>query len=236
MMEDLRYNILYEFRLEGAKNKFFNIVLNPETISIIYPEMKNKPKWARLEYKQCQCCPLSKTEHPHCPIALNLSEIVHEFKGMNSSDMCVVRCTTPERTYIKKTLIMEGLSSIFGIIMATSDCPIMDFLKPMARFHLPFSTVEETMVRSTSMFLLRQYFEHKVDKCAYIDFTSLEKNYAKVHMVNEGLLRRINNVIKEDADKNAILTLHSLGKLLSIEIDYDLDSIKNLFTFGLNDK
>lgn len=141
----------------------------------------------------------------------------------------MVYCKTPERTYLKKTSIVEGLSSILGIVMATSKCPIMGFFKPMARFHLPFSTIEETIVRSTSMYLLRQYFEYKSHKAPDLEFSKLDKYYDKVKMVNEGLLTRITTVVKEDADKNAIVVLDSLAQIISMEIDYSLNSLEYLF-------
>jgi hypothetical protein len=139
-------------------------------------------------------------------------------------------CKTAERTYLKKTSVMEGLSAIFGVIMATSDCPRMEFLKPMARFHLPFSTIEETTVRTASMFLLAQYFKHKDDGNMKFDFKALEEHYTRVQQVNEGILRRIKSIGSEDADKNAIITLHSLSQFLSMEIDYSLGSLEYIFS------
>jgi len=125
--------------------------------------------------------------------------------------------------------VMEGLSSIFGVIMATSDCPVMEFLKPMARFHLPFATIEETTVRTASMYLLAQYFKYKDAPGMKFDFRTLENHYSKVKLVNEGLLERINSVSSEDADKNAIVTLHSLSQFLSMEIDYSLSGLEYIF-------
>ena len=54
----------------------------------------------------------------------------------------MVRITvyTAERNVWKDGLVQKGLSSIFGVVMAKSNCPVMNFLKPMARFHLLFST------------------------------------------------------------------------------------------------
>ena len=124
---------------------------------------------------------------------------------------------------------MEGLSAIFGVIMATSDCSIMNFLKPMARFHLPFSSVEETTVRTTSIYLLGQYFRHKDQSDIKMDFKTLENHYAQVRLVNEGIIKRISSVSKQDADKNAIVTLHSLSLFLSMEIDYSLSSLEYIF-------
>jgi len=130
---------------------------------------------------------------------------------------------------------MEGLSAIFGVIMATSDCPVMEFLKPMARFHLPFATIEETTVRTASMYLLAQYFKYKDQPGMRFDFKTLEKHYSRVQLVNEGLLARINSASSEDADKNAIVTLHSLSQFLSMEIDYSLSGLEYIFAGRFED-
>ena len=137
-------------------------MLDPETITCVLPKKKQKPGWTKLLYHQCACCSLDSRNHSYCPIAINIAEVVESFKNINSSERCIVRCVTPERLYGKKTLVQDGLFSILGIIMATSNCPTMNFLKPMARFHLPFASTQETIFRATSIYLLRQYFEYKM--------------------------------------------------------------------------
>ena len=141
------------------------------------PEKRSLPDWTRLDHHQCKACPLDKKKVFRCPIAVNIFEIVETFKDMVSYDDCIVRCIIPERIYQKNTSITEGVYSIFGVVMATSNCPIMDFFKPMARFHLPFSSPEETSFRVTSMFLLRCYFELGKDGLLNIDMTQLKQQY-----------------------------------------------------------
>lgn len=220
----------YQFSFSDGNTKDYELLLEPDTLTLIR-EVEDQPPadWTRLDYEQCQCCPLSADSHPQCPIALNIMELVENFKDVFSYHDCTVVCETAERTYLKKTSVMEGLSAIFGVIMATSDCPVMEFLKPMARFHLPFSTIEETTVRTTSMYLLAQYFKFKDQPGMNFDFKILENHYAKVQQVNEGLLRRIKSISSEDADKNAIITLHSLSQFLSMEIDYSLGGLESIF-------
>jgi hypothetical protein len=205
--------------------------LDPKTLSLISDEHRHQaPDWTRLTYHQCSNCRLEIDTHPYCPIAVNIMELVETFKNVLSYHNCTVVCETEDRTYSKNTSIMEGLSAIFGVIMATSDCPIMDFLKPMARFHLPFSSVEETTVRTTSMYLLSQYFKFKDRKEIKIDFKTLENHYGQVKLVNEGIIKRISSISSQDADKNAIVTLHSLSLFLSMEIDYSLSCLEYVFT------
>ncbi len=223
-----RFN--YQFKFPDGNIKNYEILLAPDTLSLIREDDDRSPAdWTLLECDQCTCCPLTSDVYPRCPIAVNIMELVDNFKDVFSYHDCTVMCETVERTYVKDTSVMEGLSAIFGVIMATSDCPVMEFLKPMARFHLPFSTIEETTVRTASMYLLAQYFRHKDQSGMTFDFSALEKHYAKVQLVNEGLLKRIKSVSSEDADKNAIITLHSLSQFLSMEIDYSLSGLESVF-------
>ncbi len=228
-MNETPFRFNYLISLEDGQETRYHITLDPETLTMRTTGERPNPEWARLLNKQCSCCPLSKDDHPYCPIAVNIAELVDIFKDILSHKNCNVVCETKDRTYMKKTSAMEGLTSVFGIIMATSNCPIMDFLKPMARFHLPFSTVEETAARSTSLFLLGQYFEYKRGKTDTFDFGKLEQHYARVQIVNEGLLDRIRSLGQKDADKNALITLHSLSQFLSMEMDFTLNGIAYLF-------
>ncbi|MGD9211675.1 MAG: hypothetical protein PVI90_12895, partial [Desulfobacteraceae bacterium] len=153
------FRFLYHFQFVDGLTKDYQISLDPQTLSLMpVATVAVMPEWVQLRHNQCRQCPLTPDCHPNCPIAVNIMELVEAFKTVISYDNCMVICETTERDYSKKTSVMEGLATIFGIIMATSDCPIMEFLKPMARFHLPFASIEETTVRTVSMYLLSRYF------------------------------------------------------------------------------
>jgi hypothetical protein len=229
MTEKSPYCITYEFQFESGNKKIFKIILDPDTITLVLKGSEPRPEWTKLEFHQCFCCPLEKEDTPFCPIAVNIAELVEEFKSEISSDQCIAICTTPERTYMKEAAIQEGLFSIFGIIMATSNCPIMNFFKPMARFHLPFSTVEETIFRSTSIYLLRQYFEYKKGIKPDLELKKLDEHYEKVQQVNSGILARTGSIVKKDADNNAIVILNALAQMLTFEISDSLNSLEYLF-------
>ena len=228
-MDDKPYSIVYEFHFDDGNLKTFRFLLDASTVTLILPEPAVKPDWTKLDYHQCSCCTLEKKTHPYCPVALNIAELIDEFKEAISSDNCFVRCITQERTYERDASIQEGLFSIFGIIMATSNCPIMNFFKPMARFHLPFSTVEETVFRSASIYLLRQYFEYQKGNLPDLELKKLDEHYGKVQQVNSGFLKRTNHIAKKDADKNAIVILNALAQMLNVEISAGLNSVEYLF-------
>jgi|GEM_PF-106888 len=228
-MNTSTYLIVYDLRCSDGLEKQFRVRLNPLTFSIIPFEAESAPTWTALTYEQCECCTLDAATTATCPIAVNISEIVEEFKDRTSTEECKVRCRTPERVYLKKTNLMEAITSIFGIIMATSGCPVLDVFRPMARFHLPFSTGEETPFGAVSMFLLRDYFNNDQGTSPAEAMTSLENHYARVKQVNEGLYARITSISSEDADKNAIVMLHSLSQLLCMEANCNLNSLAYLF-------
>lgn len=232
-MNQNEYWFNYLIELEDGRTTRYRIALDPLTLSMAPAAPEPYPPWTQLSYGQCKCCPLSPQRHMYCPIAVNITDLVDRFKDILSHKNCMVVCETADRSYSKNTSAMEGLTSVFGIVMATSNCPVMDFLKPMARFHLPFSSVEETTARSTSLFLLSQYFEFKKGRVNSFDFHTFEKSYARVQLVNEGLLERIRSLGNQDADKNAIITLHSLSQFLSMGTDFSLTTISHLFERGM---
>lgn len=229
MDRDNHYVIRYEFYFHSGNQQEFEVVLDKATMSLVNFSCESKPEWTKLLHKQCSCCSLSEDTHPYCPIAVNIAELVDNFKGRLSIEKCLVKCVTPERTYMKDTRVQDGLYSILGIVMATSDCPVMNFYKPMARFHLPFSTSEETLFRSTSVYLLQQYFEHKRGGQPDFEMENLSSRLQMVQEVNTGIIARIRSVSVKDADANAVIILDSFPKLLEMAIEERLSSMEYLF-------
>jgi hypothetical protein len=205
------------------------VELDRATLSYHPSVTERPPAWARLENHQCRHCPLEPAEHPYCPVATNLSSVVEFIKDKASVAEATVTVTTEERTYVKQLPLQRGIFGIFGLVMATSSCPYMDFLKPMARFHLPFSTAEETIVRSVSMYLLLQYFVAKRGEQPDLGLEHLETHYGNIQQVNDGILERIKDVVQNDADLNALIILQGFADLLTMAISKDLSKIEPLF-------
>ena len=221
--------IVYDFSFPDGGAKSYTVALDRSTLTLLPAVHDLPPAWARLENHQCGHCPLKPAEHPYCPVATNLSSLVEFFKDKASCSEATVTVTTEERTYVKQIPLQRGIFGIFGLVMATSSCPYMDFLKPMARFHLPFSTAEETIVRSVSMYLLHQYFVAKRGGAPDLGLEQLETYYENIQKVNDGILERIKGVVQNDADLNAIIILQGFADLLTMAISKDLSKIEPLF-------
>ena len=224
------YKIIYEFQYSDGSKKVYSLVLDAKTTSLKIEKKKQLPEWTKLECGKCSMCPLNEKDDPRCPLAVNISDLVESFKDERSTDNVLVKIQVPERAFVKTASVQDGLYSILGVVMATSDCPNMNFLKPMARFHLPFSTSEETVFRSTSIHLLRQYFAYKKGEELDLDLQKLNDHYKKVQNVNQGILQRMSTVYKKgDANQNALVILDAFAKVLTMDIEDQLQSMEYLF-------
>lgn len=223
------YSIIYILDFPG-KPFTFKIPLDPKTINYIGKEALDLPDWTKLEYQQCSNCPLKPETSPRCPVAVNLHDLLKQFKDMKSYVEVMVKVGTVDRVMMKKVPVQIALFSIFGLIMATSGCPRMDFMKPMARFHLPFATQEESLLRSITFYLLRQHYAAQAGAEPDPELTGLDELYQEVQKVNQGIYRRLSGLKQAgDADKNALILLDALSQTLSVEIKIQLESLKYLF-------
>ena len=131
--------IEYRVTLKDATLEIIDLHLDPETLSVINRSVEDLPPWTRLDYYQCPHCPLDISTNPHCPVAVSLVDIVNRFNRVASYDEVDVEVITSDRTTTRSTTSQKAVSSLFGLLIATSGCPHTTFLKPMARFHLPMS-------------------------------------------------------------------------------------------------
>lgn len=218
----------YTFHLKSGKKIYFEINLDPVTLEFIPGKSDSIPEWTAINYFPCDDCPLLHTV-THCPVAINLSSIVEPFNDTISYEAATVEVETADRKYSKETSVQTGLSSIIGISMATSNCPVMDELRPMTRFHLPFASTEETLYRAVSYYLTRQYFVAENGGAPDWNLSGLMRIYNKVSTVNLGISKRISQASKKDANINALIILHSYGDSIPFFVENGLDELRYLF-------
>jgi hypothetical protein len=116
-----------------------------------------------------------------------------------------------------------------GLVMATSGCPHTAFFKPMARFHLPLASKEETAYRATSMYMLAQYFLKKEGHNADFDLDGLKTLYDNLQVINISIVDRLRAVTETDSSVNAIIVLDIYAKTLQVVIKESLERIRYLF-------
>ena len=222
--------ITYTYVFQNGIAKTFDVFLDRKTLGLLTEPPVRPPSWTFLNQNQCANCSLDARDHPFCPVALNFAEIAEHFAHAMSYEKVRVIVTTDERVYSRDTALQQGLTSLLGIIMPTSGCPILEPLKPMVRFHLPFATITETVFRMVSMCLVAQYLRH--DEGMPFDFglKKLAQVYAEVAIVNRDFVRRLRDASMEDANVNALVGLDCFATMVPLIAEDTLNEIRQYFS------
>jgi hypothetical protein len=229
MNEPLR--IRYRFDLPDGSQKTLEFSFDPTTFKLQNPPPEDPPFWTELKFNRCANCPLNERDHPHCPAALQMAAALEPLKALVSFDTVGVTVLQFERKVYAETSVQQAMSSVFGLIMATSGCPWTDRLRPMARFHVPFAGETETLYRSVSMYLLAQVLLPRETRGAAAGgFAALEDLYRNLHVVNRDMSRRLGAAATTDPARNALALLDSFTLLLPAALERSLDELQPLFT------
>lgn len=222
--------IVYHISNADGQVRHYSIRLDRASARLLNAPPGNPPPWTRLDVCQCENCPLDAAHHTYCPLAQQLAQVVDDWADAFSFQDVEYRVTTDERQFSGTTEAKRILGSLLGLIMATSDCPRMHFLRPLARFHLPLASPEETAFRALSAYLLEQYFLAP-EKRSSETFDSFIERYAEIQTVNAGLAARIRQASQEDAVIDAVLGLDLLAHRVPFFARETVESLRPLFAF-----
>lgn len=218
----------YRFGLADGSEETFVVSLDPVTAEPLDPLPDKLPDWTRIEFQQCPNCPRIPEDGDTCPLAARLVPLVSRLGHLTSFAELDLYVDTPDRDYSKRVPAQDAIASLMGLVNATSGCPRMDFFRPMARFHLPLSNLDETFYRVLSMYMLGQYLRHQQGLSIDMDMTGLSTHYAEINVVNKYLVQRLRAATKEDGTLNAAVLLDMLAMTMPLMLD-DLPRIEHLF-------
>ncbi|MEH6811433.1 MAG: hypothetical protein V7677_02780 [Motiliproteus sp.] len=219
----------YQFQLSDERQESFELVLDSHTLEPAEQALTSPPEWARLNFKQCTHCPLRSNTHPYCPVAISLVPVVELFNNVRSYEEIELQVDTQERRISQHTSAQRGLSSLLGLLIATSGCPHTNYLKPMARFHLPLASEEETLFRAVSMYLLAQYLRERSGLSHEAGLQGLKGIYDNLHQLNQKIAERLRYAADQDSAVNAVVILDMFTNLMPFSIDEDLEEIGSIF-------
>lgn len=230
-----KLKLTYRFDLPDAKERVFNLELDRDTALLTSKTPANPPPWTQLGFNQCVGCPLDKDKVSHCPAALHLGTVIDGFADLVSYDQVRVTVESDERSVVATLSAQQALASLMGLIIASSGCPRTAVFRPMARFHLPFSSEAETAYRVAAMYLVAQHFVAREGGEPDLDLEHLESVYRGAHAVNRGMATRLRAASRQDAVVNAIVLLDVYSSLVPAAIHDILDEIKPAFSALLSD-
>ncbi len=227
MAEEIAY--LYRIDHDDGTTQVFDIRLDPHSLNHTL-DLGPPPPWSLRREFGCvnPSCPLR--EEDVCPFAQVIQYLLNLFGDVRSTRMVTITATTRQRTSIKQTAIQTAVSSIAGILMATCGCPVLARFKPMARFHLPFASLEETEYRVFTMYALAQLIRarHHLDHDSRL--LGLKQFYEEIQEINQLAARKICSIQKKDATINGLVMLDAFAQNVSMVLDTDdLEAMENLF-------
>ncbi len=222
--------ISYRFFAGGQAPLRIDLFFDRRTFRLDIPSTAPKPDWARLSHHRCPNCTLSD-DCAYCPAALGIAMFLPTFKDCVSHDKAVVEVETDNRTIVAKTTLQSGLGSLIGLVCATSGCPLTRFLRPMARFHLPFADEQETLFRSFSSWLLSAIVHHRINGTeGPVTLDGLKQHYQDLSVMNSHLAGRMRNSVSRDALLNAVIILDLFAQIAPDNIDGGFEDILDAFT------
>src|SRR5690554_755383 len=225
--------VKYEFRFADGKTQEFVV----DTERDAEDESGARPKeakadWVRLDHCRCSNCPLAGQGVTDCPVAVDLEPYVESFKNQPAFQEVEVIVRNPESSYSKRTGLEEALRSLLGLVMATSDCPLLSELRPMAIHHMPFATNDEFILRSVSIYLVQQYFAYRAGGKPDWDLKGLVERNRQLQLVNQALWQRIHTACEQDANLKALLSFFSMASSVTFSLEAQLQKLRHSFEAG----
>jgi hypothetical protein len=213
--------ITYVFQIDSGAEVRFDVDLKRPA-----PD-GDLPDWTLLEKDKCPHCPLPAKPGARCPAAADLVPLIERFSALASIGIADVRVVRSEYEVSKRTDTQTALSAMMGLILATSGCPILGRMRPLAHTHLPFASETETIYRIVAMHLLACFLDETA-----ADLKGLEALFADIDKLNLAFAQRIRRAIKQDASINALVLLHSRNMMASLLIEENVEKIRTWFQRG----
>ena len=223
----------YRLTLSDQNTLEYNFLEGDSGLKLKKNESIHPEDWMILSHNQCTNCPLNADENKYCPVAINLSVLLTDWQNIVSFDEILLEVKSNQRTITANTTAQKALSSLLGLLMATSDCPHTQFFRPMAQFHLPLATGAETTFRAISTHLITQFFRQENGEDVALNLDGLLDIYNNMHTVNICLKKRIESAVENDAALNAVVLLDIFAITLPNYLDSELENLKPLFSILL---
>lgn len=224
--------IRYEFIFKSQDNFQYEVDIDPITMEHSVP-LGSAPEWSALDVEKCSHCPLNSQTTEHCPLARRIAPIL-SFDAHPAFESVQVKVHKDNMTIESQSTVQEAYRSLIGLVMATSGCPHTGFFKPMAWFHLPFATQDETLFRACATFLLFQFFD-PIDPENENHFSDLKQVYENIHIVNQQIAKRLKTASAAESTINALTILDIFAQSFLPTLNQSLQELAFLFKPGIQE-
>lgn len=218
----------YHIGRPGEADHELAVVVDATSHECLEPVAETHP-WTVLGFHQCAGCPLDPARVSLCPLAARIAPAIRVIGPMLSYDELALEVNWGHRRLVGRASAQRVGGSVLGLVSAVSGCPRTAFLKPMAWFHLPLATEEETVFRAVSAYLLGQYLRSRDGKTPDWSLEGLKENYRHLHEVNLGIAARMRHAAEKDAAINAVVLLDLFTRAVPFSVDDSLEEFRGLF-------
>lgn len=218
--------VVYELSIPGKSPLQFAVDTERPASSGLTADL---PAWTALDYHQCPNCPLRKSESPACPAAVDALPLVQGSANLLSHSVVQVQVELGGKRKLNAECDLQtALSSLLGLIMATSACPVVSRLHGLARLHLPFQSLQESHTRMVGAWLIGQVLDGKANGTGNLD--GLQDLMNAVGQVNRAFMNRLQTAVRHDASLNAIANLAASAMNVQFSLD---DAVAELADFAI---
>lgn len=229
LVEDpFRVNVHYRLDFEdGASAEF---VVDTDLKSREPTPCSGSPyEWQRLSTHRCAVCPPSMDDEELCPAISAVLDIIEYFNRHPDHSRAKCTVTLPGKTVTADQGLQEALSALIGLRLASSTCPVLSRLKPLARFHNPFVSPYQTVFRAASMHLLGEYFRMQDGGTPDWTLAGLRKYYDDIGEVNVRISQRLKEARESGSSPVSMMILSVFSVTMSHLFDEHLAILKELY-------
>lgn len=190
----------------------------------------DRPAWTNLGAARCKGCPVEAADDAACPAAVAVKDVVDALGDVASIDAVDVVVRFADREVRKRASGAEAARSVFGLLMATSGCPVLEVMRPLARQHVPFATEEEFLFRLVGLHLLQSWFasggQAHSGVVSPVSLQRLPAYLRQLQALNTAFAARLRQACRGDAGPNAMCQLFSLSLGAGCDVDDNLASLR----------
>ena len=186
------------------------------------------PDWMLLKNNRCSVCSLGQ-DRKLCPAAQAIAPVVDTFAARISYEDLDMQVQLRGLEIHAKTQAQEALRSLIGLLLPLSDCPVMRKLRPMARFHEPLASPQQTVFRVFGMYLVEQFLRSRDGQEPEWELKGLLELYQHIHEVNVKLAERLRMISSADANINGLTLLDVLAHAVDFGFESSEEQLRVLF-------
>jgi hypothetical protein len=223
--------IRYSFTFDPDTTLEFEV---DEQVSTPDIESADLPPWLLLANHRCEDCPSFLDDRHTCPAAVAIRPVVEAFSKRISFEDVDVRVDLHGVEIKAHVSTQEAVRCLVGLLLARSACPILEKLRPMAHFHLPFGDRQHTAFRFLGMHLVAQYLKARDGHRPDWELAELLEMLRRLRRVNIRLADRIRAASELDAAVNSLVILDALASTAELSVEKGLDRLRPIFATYLD--